>query len=595
MNPKHLKLLKKAQALDLGGKASEAALAYRAYLDREPKHADAWADYSGQLLKLDQPEKAEKACAAALAINPNQWAARINLGCILLRQDRLTEAEGQFCSVLDADPRRMDAQLFLAECLLNKRDLAGVQKTLDLANQPGAMSGRYAALQSHHAQLWAIFSTVLFEAQRYAEADQACHTALQIDPPNLMARSNLGSIRMAQGRLEEAEKVFSGLVADHAQDETTQLLLITCLARKGDLPRLDQEIRKVIEQKPNSLDVHKSVTGTHYNLGRWAEFKAEIERFRKVEPTSVYLDFEESLMHLLFGNLLLGWARYEARLMVSGELRLKKRAFAQPAWQGEPFVGKTLLLWSEQGLGDTLMFIRYLPLVKALGGRVILETWPALVEVSQTCQGADRVVPMHAPCPSFDLQASLLSLPHILQTDLASIPAEVPYLDVPDAVPNRQALLEHLGLAGDSTRIGLVWAGSPGHVRDFERSVPASSLAPLAALSGVAWFSFQLGRSELPPLPNLISLAPFLKNFSDTAYALSGMDLLITVDTAVAHLAGALGIPTLLLLAFQPDFRWLLGREDSPWYPSLRLYRQTAYGDWESVLRQVVSDLAQES
>ncbi len=594
MHPNHLNLLKKAQSLDRMGDHAGAAETYRSFLVQEPQHTDAWSDYAGQLLALSQFKEAQTTCAAALVLDPQNSSLRINLGVSLLRQDLLEEAEAQFRAVLKTEPRRMDAQLFLVECLLNKRDLGNVQKALDDANRPGAMSGRYATLQPHHAQLWANFSSALFEAQHYGQSERACHTALQIDSHNLLARSNLGSIRMAQGHLDEAEGLFRLLAADHPRDETTRLLLITCLGRKGNLANLDQEVREVILEEPNSENVHKSVTGIYYNLGLWAEFKAEIARFRKVDPDSAYLDFEQSLMDLLFANMPQGWKRYEARLQVTGELRLKERTFAQPAWQGEPFVGRTLLLWAEQGLGDALMFMRYLPLVKSLGGRVILETWPALIEVSETCKGADLVIPIGAPCPPFDLQASLLSLPWLFRTDLASIPADVPYLDVPDEIPNRAALLERLALAQGHTRVGLVWAGSPGHVRDVERSLPASSLAPLAALSGVTWFSFQVGRQELPPLPNLIPLAPFLKNFSDTAYALSGMDLLITVDTSVAHLAGALGIPTLLLLPFQPDFRWLLGRDDTPWYPSMRLYRQPAYGDWESVIRQLHSDLTQD-
>ena len=594
MHPNHLYLLKKAQSLDRMGDHAGAAETYRSFLVQEPQHTDAWSDFAGQLLALGQFKEAQKACETALTADPMNSSLRINLGAALLRQNLLEEAEAHLRTVLKTDPRRMDAQLFLAECLLDKRDLVSVKKVLDEANRPGAMSGRYVALQPHHAQLWANMSLTLFEAQHYGEAEKACHAALQHDSCNLLARSNLGSIWMAQGRLDEAEGWFRRLVTDHPGDETTRLLLITCLARKGDLANLEEEIRNVILQDPNSENVHKSVTGTYYNLGRWAEFKAEIDRFRKVNPSSAYLDFEQSFMDLLFGNMPQGWERYEARLKVTGELRLKERAFAESAWWGEPFAGKTLLLWAEQGLGDALMFMRYLPLVKALGGRVILETWPALIEVSETCQGADLVIPRGAPCPPFDLQASLLSLPWIFRTDLASIPADVPYLDVPDEIPNRDALLERLALAQGGTRIGLVWAGSPGHVRDVDRSVSASSLSPLAALPGVTWYSFQLGRRELPPLPNLISLAPFLKNFSDTAYALSGMDLLITVDTAMAHLAGAMGIPTLLLLPFQPDFRWLLERDDSPWYPSLRLYRQPAYGDWESVIQQVVSDLTQD-
>lgn len=594
MNPNHLKLLKKAQVLELSGKTLEASVAYRAFLDREPMHADTWADYAGQLLQLGDTEKAEQACAAALAIDPEQLAARINLGCILLRQDRLDEAERHFRSALDTDPRRMDAQLFLAECLLNKRDLVSARKVLDEANRPGAMGGRYAALQNHHAQLWAILSTMLFESQQYEAAEQACRTALQIDPRNFMAKSNLGSIRMAEGQLEEAEALLRELVSAHPRQVAGRLLLITCLARAGDLEQTRKEIIRAIQREPDSLEVHKSVVGTYYNLGCWADYRAEIERFRRVDPASAHPDWEQSLVDLLFGDMPRGWQRYEARLRLPVDSKPQRR-FAQPAWQGGSFHGKTLLLWAEQGLGDTLMFVRYLPLVKALGGQIILEAQPDLIGVVATCEGAETLIPRGGPLPPFDLQASLMSLPWIFRTELSSIPAEVPYLDVPIEIPHQAALLERLALAQEATRIGLVWAGRPGYGRDFERSLPATALAPLAVLSGVTWFSFQLGRQEVPPLPNLVPLAPFLKNFSDTAYALSGMDLLITVDTAVAHLAGALGIPTFLLLPFQPDFRWLLERDDSPWYPSLRLYRQPAYGDWASVLRQVLADLTPES
>jgi tetratricopeptide (TPR) repeat protein len=594
MNPNHLKLLKKAQALDLSGKALEASVAYRAFLDREPKHSDAWVDYAGQLLKLDRPEEAQNACDAALAINPNQLAARINLGVILMRRDRLDDAENQLRAVLKVDPRRMDAQLFLAECLLKKRDLDGVRNVLDAAIQPGAMKARYSGLRLHHAELWSMFGFALMKVQKSREAEEACRKALQIDPRNFGARANLASIWMSQGQLEDAERLFQRLVADHPRDVEARLLWITCLTRKGDLGIADQEIAKVIQQEPTSFLVHTSIAGAHYSLGRWAEYKAEFERFHNLDPASASAEYEQSFVDLLFGDMPQGWERYEARLRVSKELR-PQRTFAQPLWNGEPFAGKTLLIWAEQGFGDTLMFVRYLPLVKARGGRVILETQGALLDVVATCEGADVVIPMGAPLPPFELQASLMSLPWVFRTELSSIPAEVPYLDVPEEIPHRQALVENLALAQECTRIGLVWAGSSTHKRDDERSLPATSLAPLAALPGVAWFSFQLGRREAPPLPNLISLAPLLKNFSDTAYALSGMDLLITVDTAVAHLAGALGIPTLLLLPFQPDFRWLLERDDSPWYPTMHLYRQPAYGDWESVIRQVVTDLSKES
>lgn len=375
MNPSHMKLLKKAQALDLSGKALEASVAYRAFLDREPKHTDAWADYAGQLLKLGNLEEAQRACETALEIDPHQLAACINLGVILMRRDRLDEAESQFRSVLRTDMRRMDAQLLLAECLLNKRDLVNVQKVLDETHQPGATYGGYSALRSHHAMLWAIFSSALFEVYQFGMAEEACRKALQIDPRNFTAKSNLGSIRMALGDLEGAEGLFRRLVADHPREVTIRLSLITCLSRKGDLARVDEEIAAVIQEKPENLSVHKSVIGTCYNHGRWTEYKAEIERFRKVDPVSAHPDWEQSLVDLLFGNMRQGWERYEARLRLPAESK-PQRTFAQPSWNGEPFTGKTLLLRAEQGLGDTFMFLRYLPQVKALGGHMILEARP---------------------------------------------------------------------------------------------------------------------------------------------------------------------------------------------------------------------------
>jgi hypothetical protein len=334
--------------------------------------------------------------------------------------------------------------------------------------------------------------------------------------------------------------------------------------------------------------------GPYYSLGCWAEYSSEIERFRQVAPGLAYLDYEQSFADLLFGNMLQGWERFEARLHVPDDLR-PRRIFEQPPWKGEPFEGKTLLLWAEQGLGDTLMFARYLPMVKALGGRVMLETQPALMGVAATCKGADLVISEGTPLPPFDLQGSVMSLPWIFRTELSTLPDQIPYLAVPKEVQHRQAIQETLALGQESTRIGLVWAGNRHHARDVERSLPPSSLAPLATLPGVTWYSFQLGSREDPPLPNLVSLAPLLETFSDTACALSGMDLLITVDTSVTHLAGAMGIPTFLLLTFQPDYRWMLDRDDSPWYPTLRLYRQPKYGDWEAVIRKVIADLTQDS
>ena len=523
---------------------------------------------------------------------PSLLSARIDLGSLLMQQQRLEEAEQQFRSILRDEPHRAGVQLFLVECLLGQRKLEAARVVLAELHSPGMLVGRYVGLRPHEAELWARLGSALLDAIRFEEAEAACQTALQTDPTNFRARANLGSIAMAQSSLEEAEQQFRRLISEHPQEERARLLLITCLARTGETAATCREIEAVVQLAPTSFLVHKCVMGPYYSLGCWDEYRAEIERFRRVEPTSAYLDYELSFVELLFGDMRQGWEHYEARLQVPQDLR-PGRYFAQPAWAGEPFEGKTLLVWTEQGFGDTFMFLRYLPLVKARGGLVLLETQAPTLLVAGTCRGVDQLISQGDPHPPFDLQVSIMSLARIFQTELSSITDPVPYVRVPTQVTHRSELKERLDSAGDRTRIGLAWAGNPAHARDHERSVPVAALAPLAGLSDVAWFSFQVGHTEFPPLPGIVTLAPWLGDFADTAYALHRMDLLITVDTSVAHLAGAMGVPTLLLLTHQPDYRWLLGREDSPWYPTLRLYRQPRYGDWGAVLQRIVTDLSQ--
>jgi hypothetical protein len=286
----------------------------------------------------------------------------------------------------------------------------------------------------------------------------------------------------------------------------------------------------------------------------------------------------------------LGWEQYESRWQVP-EYSAQQLHFAQPRWDGGSFVGKTLLLYWEQGFGDTLMFVRYAPWVKALGGKVVLVAQARLADLVATCPGIDEVIPHGDSIPPFDVHLPLLSLPRIFQTALKSIPATIPYLHVPRRIPHFEEITKTLAVSEGKIRMGLVWAGNTTHKNDGKRSIPPMALIPLAALPEIAWFSFQVGRQDEPPFPGIVSMEPLLSDFSDTAYALGSMDLVITVDTAVAHLAGAMGIPTFLLLSSLPDWRWMMGRKDSPWYPTMRLYRQPIPGDWDAVVRDVVADL----
>jgi len=394
------------------------------------------------------------------------------------------------------------------------------------------------------------------------------------------------------GRSLEAITVYQKILATQPRSLDGLVEYAALLRGAGRLDLARESCQRALQIDPDHIEVANMLGQILIQEEDWLGLRTEMER-RLAHFTGVKAQWELSNVTMMFGDLPLGWHQYEARLQIPGLIR-PVRQFSEPRWGGESFVGKTLLLHWEQGQGDTMMFLRFAPLVKARGGRVLVETQKSVAGVAATCSGIDEVVPYGSPLPAFDLQINLLSLPAIFETDLNSIPAEIPYLDVPRHVPNRDAIARVMAPTQGLVRIGLVWAGSATNFYDAHRSIPANVFKALAGVPGAVWHSFQPGLKGEPPFPNIVALGPLLSDFSDTAYALSGMDLLITVDTAVAHLAGALGIPTLLLVASLPDWRWLMGRHDSPWYPTLRIYRQIIHGDWRTVIEQVVADLTTE-
>ena len=449
---------------------------------------------------------------------------------------------------------------------------------------------RFLAVEPRDAGGWADYGGLLLVSGQLQPAEEACKRALQIERGHPSALLNLGCALMQLDHLQEAEGYMRQVLAKDPQRMDARLALVDCLIRRAELEPAQKLLVKAIAQEPGNPSAHQFLGHIFHRLGRWPELQAEIERYLRIDPESTYLEYERGFLDLLFGDLSRGWQRYEARFKVPG-LVAPTRQFTQPRWEGQPFAGQTLLLHYEQGFGDTIMFVRFTPQVKALGGRVLLAAQASLAELVATCPGVDEVIPHGLPLPPFDLQLPLLSLPLVLHATLDTIPAEIPYLNLPARIPNREPIAEVLAASEGKTRVGLVWAGSSIHKNDRVRSLPTEALVPLGVLPNVAWYSFQLGMTVEAPLPGIVSLAPLLSNFSDTAYALSGMDLVITVDTVLAHLAGALGIPTLLVIPYSPDWRWLLDREDSPWYPTMRIYRQPEPGDWQGVIQKLVGDL----
>ena len=293
---------------------------------------------------------------------------------------------------------------------------------------------------------------------------------------------------------------------------------------------------------------------------------------------------------LLSGDFAQGFPLYEARWETPAG-RAMARTFAQPLWDGSPLAGRRILLHAEQGLGDTIQFIRYVPLVKEMGGVVSVLCPPELRRLLTGQLGIEQIVTDLNALPAFDVHCPILSLPRVLRTTLHSIPARVPYLTV-DPTMSR-AWQQRLDAAPKGLKVGLVWAGSPKHRKDHQRSIPPEELAPLAAVGGVRFISLQKGDASSTRIGlNLVDWTAELTDLADTAALIANLDLVICVDTAVAHPAGACrAAPVWLLLPFAPDWRWMWDRADSPWYPTMRLFRQSSPGNWAGVIAGVVDAL----
>jgi hypothetical protein len=306
-------------------------------------------------------------------------------------------------------------------------------------------------------------------------------------------------------------------------------------------------------------------------------------------PGNAAVRCNRALALLAAGDLARGFAEYEWRWQVPGML---PHGVAGPCWQGEDPAGRTILVHDEGGYGDTLQFVRYVPLLAARGARVVLCVQPPLVRLLARLPGPAVVLARGTEPPDYDLHCPMLSLPHGFSTTLESVPARVPYLPVDAA----KAAAWRAKLAGAGLRVGVVWAGAsrPGmaamRAMDARRSLPAGALTALAGIAGVRFVSLQ--KDQVPPAQlDMADPMPDCADFDDTAAVVAGLDLVIAVDTAVAHLAGALGRPVWLLSRYDACWRWLHGRRDNPWYPGLRLYRQTAPGEWAPVLRELAADL----
>ncbi len=363
--------------------------------------------------------------------------------------------------------------------------------------------------------------------------------------------------------------------------------------RMGESRLAEAALRQSLAIEPRNAPALNDLAAILFAMGRDAEGLGLISQALAVDPEQPEAAETDSIWLLRYGRFREGWRQYEARLRTD-TFKPFRRDFPMPQWRGEPMHGRSILLHAEQGIGDTLQFVRYAPLVAARGATVVLEVQRGLRPLLAGLPGVSRLAERGEPLPVCDLHCPLLSLPLAFETDLDSIPASIPYLAAP---PERVALWQRRLGARRRMRIGLAWSGNPRHLEDAHRSIPLARLAGLLAERADREFHVlqtalrEADRATLAGMAHLHDHSHALTDFADTAALVSLMDLVIAVDTSLVHLAGAMGWPTWVLLAAVPDWRWMLGRDDSPWYPDLTLIRQRRAGVWDDVLSQVAQRL----
>ncbi|HIK31210.1 MAG TPA: tetratricopeptide repeat protein [Oscillatoriales cyanobacterium M4454_W2019_049] len=453
------------------------------------------------------------------------------------------------------------------------------------------------AIDRNFAEAYNSWGFIQQERGELTEAISLHQTALKIKPQFPEAAYNLGKSFSKQHRLNHAIAAYRHAISlnPHYSDPYVNLGVI--LRHRGQLDEAIACYQKALKLQPKSAAIYTNLGNVLQEKGQLKEAIFHHQAAISLEPQCPEAHHNLSNTLLLAGELQRGFAEYEWRLQLPQIEH--PPAFPQPAWDGFFLHGKTILLYAEQGLGDTIQFVRYAPLVKEKGGNVILRCPASLRQLLETVEGIDRLICPGDSLPMFETHASLMSLPYLLQTTLETIPCKSPYLSVPIEITSSLQIDNFTSKPQPSTsnlKVGLVWAGNPSHPNDRHRSTTLSQLLKLLEVPNITFYGLQkvLSVEDYQILKNtpIINLSDRLTNFAATAAIVSQLDLVVTVDTAVAHLAGALGKPVWILLAYIPDWRWMLQREDSPWYPTARLFRQQKRGDWKSAIDLVVAALS---
>ncbi|WP_407183407.1 tetratricopeptide repeat protein [Bradyrhizobium centrosematis] len=604
-------------ALAVKGEQEAAVAAFRRALVRRPDDAGLHNKLGVALGELSCFDEAEAAYRRALALDAHLTRACFNLAVVLAEQGRLTEAEQAYRAVIAREPEYRGVWLNLDNVLADQNRLGDAE----------AAYRRALDADPDDAPLLCNLAAVLYRQGSLDDAILLYRRAILCAPDHLAALRLLGLVLHEAGQLHEGAEIYRRIIALDASDHVVASNLGACLSELGALDEAIASCEQALLLRPDhapawtnlgivfekqdrvedAVAAHRCAVVAdpayakgHANLAVALRNRGEIDEALAVSHRAIALDPEQPLAQynhahflLMNGDFADGFEAYrwrrKCKMLSDGD-----PCFGEPEWQGEPLDGRTLLLFAEYGLGDALHFVRYVPLVAAMGGKLILQVQPALGSLLRQLPDV-TVIARGEALPAFDLQVPLMNLPRIFGTTLDTIPADVPYLQ---AYPAK--LLRWRAALADVTalKVGVVWAGNARHRGDRQRSLPAEAVLPRLVMPGVQLYSLQKEpRPEDAPVlaalgNDIVDLAPALSDFADIAAAVAALDLVIAVDTSVAHLAGALGRPVWMLTPYALDWRWLRDREDSPWYPTMRLFRQRSPRQWDDPLLRLSAALA---
>jgi tetratricopeptide (TPR) repeat protein len=534
----------------------------------------------GQAVALHQQgrlDEAEKLYARALKLQRDNFDALHLLGVLNHQRGKAGEAHRLITLALKVNPGSPDAL----------SNLGMVLNTLKRGPEALAALDKALALAPGHADALNNRGNVLLDLKRPEEAVRAFDAVLTAAPGHLQARINRGNALTELGRAEDALADYEAALVAAPNHPLAHYNRGNALRLLGREPEAIVAYERALTAAPDHINAWLNRGHALAAFNRHQDAIASYDQVLALQPDHADAHFNAAMSLLTVGDYARGFREYEWRWKRTGMAGRKE--FRRPPWLGEaPLNGKTIVLHAEQGLGDTVQFARYVPQVARMGARVVLEVPPELKPLLAGLDGVAEIVVRGEKLPPYDLHCPLGSLPLACTTDVANIPAAIPYLRAPEArLAKWRSRLE----TSASPRIALSWSGRAAHPNDRNRSVPLAQLQPLLA-PGVGFISVQRelrveDAQALSREPGITHIGAELDDFADTAAVLTLCDLLVCVDTSVAHVAGALGRPVALLVPFQPDWRWMLERDASPWYPSVRLFRQSAPRDWDGVIARV--------